>query len=85
MAKLLYQYQFPQDTTENDKTSISSHMYVEPIQVFSESTLLLVRKRAEWKANIKENVESQSSDVAVADIEIDQESNALVWSEMETE
>jgi len=60
-------------------------MYVEPIQVFSESTLLLVRKRAEWKANIKENVESQSSDVAVADIEIDQESNALVWSEMETE
>ena len=60
-------------------------MYVEPIQVFSESTLLLVRKRAEWKANIKENVESQSSDVAVADSEIDQESDALVWSEMETE
>lgn len=60
-------------------------MYVEPIQVFSKSTLLLVRKRAEWEANIKEDVESQSSDVAVADSEIDQESNALVWSEMETE
>ena len=55
-------------------------MYVEPIQVFSESTLLLVRKRAEWKANIKENVESQSSDVAVADFEVDQESDALVWT-----
>jgi predicted nucleic acid-binding protein len=60
-------------------------MHVESIQVFSESTLLLVRKRAEWKANIEENVESQSSDVAVADFEIDQGSNALVWSEMETE
>lgn len=60
-------------------------MHVEPIQVISESTLLLVRKRAEWKANIKENVESQSSDVAVADLEVDQESNALVWSEMEAE